>query len=101
MLIKKTLSRLLCDGGEVFVPGEVVPYQPIGILVRAVLPGRIGMSKTGARLPLSGNHFMRFKFLSVVHIQNRQVVSHKDVAHSRDGDPSWERRVQYGWPDQE
>ena len=35
------VDLLLCDGGEVPVLGEVLPDQPVGVLVGAALPCRI------------------------------------------------------------
>lgn len=60
------VNLLLRDGGEVPVLGEVLPNQPVRILVRSALPGCVGMSKVEIGLQFLGNLLMFGELLAVV-----------------------------------
>ena len=60
---------LRSDGIEVAFLGEVLAHQPIGVLVGAALPGRVGVREVEGGIELAGDGLVVGEFLAVVRRQ--------------------------------
>ncbi len=49
-----------------YLLGKYCPYQPVGILIGASLPGRVGMGEVEVGLPCIADRFMAGEFAAVI-----------------------------------
>ncbi len=77
------------DGRKIIALGEILPYQPVGILIGSSLPGRVWMGEIEVGLQCVADRFMGSEFGAVIRGQgvhpvfDRGQVSNQCLAHPR------------------